>query len=50
VTRKRIGYLRSIEQEADPVILSLVHQAYGQDWPRPFLTMYDVERRRAKRN
>lgn len=45
-----LAYLRSIEQEADPLILSLVHQVYGQDWPRPFLTMYDVERRRAKRD
>lgn len=44
-----LAYLRSIEQEADPLILSLVHHVYGQDWPRPFLTMYDVERR-AKRN
>lgn len=45
-----LAYLRSIEQDAAPLILSLVHQVYGQDWPRPFLTMYDVERRRAKRN
>lgn len=43
-----LAYLGSIEQEADPLILSLVRQVYGQDWPRPFLTMYDVERRRAK--
>ena len=31
-----LACLGSIEQEADPLILSLVPQVYGQDWPRGF--------------
>ena len=39
-----LAYLCSIEQDADPFVLALVRQVYGEDWPRPFLSMYDVER------
>ena len=36
-------YLRAIERDADPLVLSLVNQVYGEGWPRPFLNMYDGE-------
>ena len=42
--REFLAYLRSIEQGADPFVLALVRQVYGEDWPKPFLSMYDVER------
>ena len=39
-----LAYLCSIEQDADPFVLALVREVYGEDWPKPFLSMYDVER------
>jgi len=43
-----LGYLKELEQEADPLILALVRDVYGPDWPTPFLEMYEVERRRER--
>lgn len=42
--REFLAYLRGIERDADPFVLGLVHQVYGEGWPRPFLSMYDDER------
>jgi hypothetical protein len=39
-----LEYLRNIEESADKQILADVREVYGEDWPTPFLTMYEVER------
>lgn len=39
-----LDYLKNIEATADPQILEDVREVYGDDWPTPFLTMYEVER------
>lgn len=35
-----LEYLRRIEAEADPCVLSCVRNVYGDSWPTPFLSMY----------
>jgi len=37
-----LDYLKSVEEEADPLILSLVRQVYGENWLKPFVTMFDA--------
>jgi hypothetical protein len=37
-----LAYLKTIEEEADPFILALVRQVYGEDWLKPFVTMFDA--------
>jgi len=44
-----LDYVKNIEAAADPQILSDVREVYGDDWPTPFLTMYDVERKMERR-
>lgn len=44
-----LEFIKDIEHAADPVPLKLVHGVYGEDWPTPFLTMYERERERAAR-
>jgi len=36
-----VAYLEEMEYTADPIVLSLARECYGDDCPRPFLTMYD---------
>lgn len=43
-----LAYLQDIERDADPLIMALVRDVYGQEWPKPFLEMYEVERRRVQ--
>lgn len=37
-----LDYLKSVEEEADPLIISLVRQVYGENWLKPFVTMFDA--------
>jgi hypothetical protein len=39
-----LAYLKEVEENADKQILQDVRDVYGDDWPRPFLTMFEVER------
>lgn len=39
-----LEYLKRIEDGADKQILADVREVYGDDWPTPFLKMYEVER------
>jgi hypothetical protein len=34
--------MKSVEEEVDPLILALVHQVYGENWLKPFVTMLDT--------
>lgn len=43
-----LGYLRDIQDRADPAIVECVHQVYGE--PTPFLSMYEYDRNRRKRD
>jgi hypothetical protein len=43
-----LTYLEGLEKNADPLVLALVRDVYGPDWPTPFVEMYDVDRRRAR--
>ena len=40
-----LAYLHEIERDADPFILALVRDVYGEDWPTPFMEMHEVARR-----
>lgn len=44
-----VEYLKNIETTADPQILQDVREVYGDDWPTPFLAMYEVEREMRQR-
>ena len=35
-----LDYLKSIESEADPMIPALVRATYGEDWLKPYVTMF----------
>jgi hypothetical protein len=35
-----LDYLKSIEAEADPIIPALVRATYGEDWLKPYVTMF----------
>jgi hypothetical protein len=35
-------YLKSVEEEADPFVIALVRQVYGEKWLKAFLTMFDA--------
>ena len=37
-----LAYLNSVEEEADPLALALVRQVYGENWLKPFATMFDA--------
>jgi hypothetical protein len=37
-----VAYLKSVEEEADPLILALVRDVYGDEWLKPFVTMFDA--------
>lgn len=37
-----LAYVESIEEEADPFILALVHDTYGEDWLKPYTTRFDA--------
>lgn len=37
-----VAYLKRFEEEADPLILALVRDVYGDDWVKPFVTMFDA--------
>ena len=39
-----IDYLKGIEAVADPQMLQEVRDVYGDDWPVPFLNMFEVDR------
>jgi hypothetical protein len=39
-----LDYIKSIEAAADPTILREVRAVYGDDWPTPFLRIYEAER------
>jgi hypothetical protein len=39
-----LAYLKQIEAEADPGVFASVREVYGNDWPRPYLTMYERDR------
>jgi hypothetical protein len=39
-----LEYLQSSEEGADKQIWEDVRELYGDEWPTPFLTMYEVER------
>ena len=39
-----LAYLSDIEEAADKQVLQDVREVYGDDWPTPFLNMYEVER------
>ena len=45
-----LTYLKDLERDGDPLILALVRDVYGPDWPTPFVEMYEVDRRRARRS
>lgn len=38
---KFLGYLRTIEEEADPLVLSLVRSTYGEDRLKPYVSMFE---------
>ena len=38
---KFLGYLRTIEEEADPLVLSLVRSIYGEDQLKPYVSMFE---------
>jgi hypothetical protein len=40
-----LSYLREIETNADSAILACVRSVYGDDWPKPYLTIYEETRR-----
>ena len=42
VGNKFLVYLKSVEEEADTLILALVRQVYGETWLKPFVTMFDA--------
>ncbi|HUZ70161.1 MAG TPA: hypothetical protein VMU65_10645 [Candidatus Saccharimonadales bacterium] len=45
LTERRLrvsGHLRSVEEEADPLILALLRQVYGEKWLKPFVTILDA--------
>ena len=42
VGKKFLVYLKNVEAEADPLILALVRQVYGETWLKPFVTMFDA--------
>ena len=35
-----LDYLKSIEAEADPIIPAFVRATYGEDWLKPYVTMF----------
>ena len=35
-----LDYLKSLEVEADPMILALVRATYGEDWLKPYVSMF----------
>lgn len=37
-----LAWLDAVEKEATPEHLALVAEIYGEDWPTPFTSMYDV--------
>jgi hypothetical protein len=37
-----LNYLKTIETEADPFIPALVRNTYGEDWLRPYVTMFET--------
>jgi hypothetical protein len=41
-----VAYLREVEEQGDPIVLKQVHEVYGEDWPKPFLTIYEERGRR----
>jgi hypothetical protein len=43
-----LEFLRAIESSADEAHVAEVRTVYGEDWPRPFLAMYEVQRRMIK--
>ena len=45
-----LAYLATLETEADPAVLSCVREVYGDDWPQPYLSMYEDERNRESRS
>jgi len=38
-----LAYLKNVEEEADPLILALVRQVYGEKWLKLFVTMFDTQ-------
>jgi hypothetical protein len=44
-----LEFLRAIESSADEAHIAEVRSVYGQNWPRPFLAMYEVQRRMDER-
>ena len=39
-----LAYLKSVEEEADPLVITLVRQVYGEEWLKPYVTMFDIGR------
>ena len=39
-----LDYLKSIEAEADAMILALVRATYGDEWLKPYVTMFAARR------
>ena len=39
-----LDYLKSIESDADPIIPALVRASYGEDWLKPYVTMFAPRR------
>ena len=42
VASEFVAYLKSVEEEADQIILALVREVYGEKWLKPFVTMFDT--------
>ena len=44
-----LEFLRAIESSADQAHVTEVRSVYGENWPRPFVAMYEVQRRMDER-
>ena len=40
-----LAYLKRVEDEADPFILALVRDTYGEERLKPYVTMFDAQAR-----
>jgi hypothetical protein len=45
----RLRASRFGEEQADQAEMAEVREVYGENWPTPYLTMYEDERRRRDR-
>ena len=38
-----VADLKSIQEEADPLIRALVRDTYGENWLKPYTTLFDAQ-------